>query len=263
MSNDLAIFLGNNNTRLNNLVGKFSGHILEVDRAAITAWLSQFESRDWELALKLLETVDYYSQNRVYNDSVQLHSQATGTLGADAKNTYAVAFGEAGKSGDDILYRYRLKNGLKLEQIKRLTDLPSMGPSARVILLDDFIGSGNQTLETWKGIAWSVDPERVVIAVHVAFKDGIDFVEKNTRLRIICNRVLTEADRVFSPASTFFSQEEKERLKTYCLRARDNPEGYRQGQAKVIFYYRAPNNCISILRANSSRWRGLFLRNPS
>jgi hypothetical protein len=170
-----------------------------------------------------------------------------------------------GKSGDEILYKYRLANRLKPNKLITLADLPSFteDSSANFIFVDDIIGSGQQVLETWRNIVGLLNPaHRFVLAVHLASKEAIDKIENEQGPRVVCNRVLTERDKIFADTGSPFSTTEKDILLKYCLRAKDWPRGYRNTELAVVFYYRTPDNSISILRSNNSKWRGLFPREP-
>jgi hypothetical protein len=124
------------------------------------------------------------------------------------------------------------------------------------------VGSGNQAVETWRNIVGLTNPEhQCVLAVHAAFQEGVDYVHQETRLQVLSNRIMTEADKIFSSQNSTFTSYEKKRLLAYCRRAGEFPDGYRSMQSNIVFYHRSPNNCISILRSNNSRWRGLFVRN--
>lgn len=261
-SGSIDTFLASNNSRLNGLVQRFAGHITHVDRPAIIAWLTQFRSSDWDLALRLIESVDYYPQQRILTGAAQLHQQALTVLGISS-GFCAAAFGPiAGKSGGEMLYRYRLANHLPDGCLIALTDLKDFidNSSTRFIFVDDFIGSGEQAVRTWRNISWSIKPTQAVLTVHVAYQEGLDHVEQQTGMSVVSNRILTEDDKLLSPHNTLFSQEEKRTLLEYCQRAGEFPQGYRNMQSNVVFYYRSPNNCISILRSNNPRWKGLFPR---
>ena len=67
-------------------------------------------------------------------------------------------------------------------------------------------------------------------------------------------------DKFLSAQNMNYTDEEKNRIMSYCQRAREYPIGYGNCQSNIIFYYRAPNNVISILRANNDNWQGLFIR---
>ena len=82
-------------------------------------------------------------------------------------------------------------------------------------------------------------------------------------INILAVHYLEESDRVFSSENDIFTEGEKETLRRYCDgTGMDNPSGYGDCQAKVVFHYRTPNNTISILGAENANWRGIFPRYP-
>jgi len=225
----------------------------------------QFRDQHWELGLRLLESVEYYDQHRILIDSRPLHNQALSIIGPSQEPFYVAALTTGGKSGDEILYKYRLANRLKANQLITLADLPRFteDPSANFIFVDDIIGSGDQVLETWRNIVGLLNPaHRFVLAVHLAFGKAVDKIENEQGPRVVCNRILTEHDMVFANSNSRFSEAEKDILLRYCLRAKDWPRGYRNGELTVVFYYRTPDNSISILRSRNPKWQGLFPRHP-
>jgi len=258
-------FLIENNIRVSNLEKKFAGHLTTVDAVTIGAWLARFREEHWELGLRLLEKVDYYNQHRILINSRPLHHQALNVLGVSDRPLYVAALTTGGKSGDEILYKYRLANNLKANQLITLADLPNFTeePSATFIFVDDLIGSGDQVLDVWKNIVGLLNPShRVVLAVHLAFKEGIDKIENEQGPPVVCNTILTKQDMIFSESNPYFTSADKEALLRYCTRAKEWPRGYGCVELAVVFYYRTPDNSISILRCNNSRWRGLFPRQP-
>lgn len=263
LSKAISIFLVEQSDRLEDLETKFAGHVTPIDRTSILAWLKQFDKDDWDLGLKLLESLDYYPQSRILKGSAELHKQALHLL--DTPETiYVAAFGvTAGKSGDEILYKYKMANDLSMSQLVTLADLHKFieNPGAHFIFVDDLVASGDQASTTWRNIVGLLNPKhKVILAVHLAFKEGIDHIQGETRLQVVYNTLLSESDKVFSPSNTVFSAGEKAKLLGYCQKADDNPRGYGEMQANVAFYYRAPDNCISILRSNNPSWKGLFPR---
>jgi len=104
--------------------------------------------------------------------------------------------------------------------------------------------------------------DNAYLLLYVCHDEGKRRVERETPLQVFANRILYESDKILASQNTFFTADEKERLRAYCQTAGSEPEGYGACQSNTVFYYRAPNNCISITRCNTRNWRGLFIRNP-
>lgn len=260
----MQAFLIENSVRISALQQKFAGHAINIDQTAMAVWLLHFDEADWDLGLRFLDSVEYYSQPRILDGCGVLHQQAMQLASAEGHSrVYVASFGSAGKSGEVILYNHKLRNNLSNSELIRLTDLESLAsdPTVGFIFVDDIVGSGEQAINTWQNIAWALNPKQnTVLAVHVAFQEGIDRIQSETRLQVVCLRYLLESDKVFSPQNVCFTNPEKETLLRYCYAAGDSPKGYKELQANVVFYYRAPDNAISILRSTNPNWKGLFAR---
>jgi len=133
-------------------------------------------------------------------------------------------------------------------------------PEARLFFVEDFIGTGDSTFKIWKKIS-DIHQEDLYLLVITGHQEGIDRIENELPITVICNRIITDNRKWFSNSNTTFSAQEKSKIKEYCNFAGSQPEGYKQCQSNVVFFYRAPNDIISILRCNNSNWKGLFIRN--
>jgi len=263
----LQPFFDEHNDQIRRLVQKFSGYSVDIDAETLRSWIRQFDEEDWNLALKILEWVNYYSNDRIVRELQSLSKQIK-VRGFNLDNSYFAPFCRVGHSGEIILERYRFANKLKsrkfddhfihLSKLNLLYDQRG----ASLYFLEDFIGTGNQTLYIWDKIADFVPPNNdLYLLVIVGHEEGIKRVVEKLPLEVVCNRTIYENEKIFSDANNTFSDDEKRRIREYCNRAGEWPEGYGRCQSNVVFYYRAPNNTISILRANNPKWKGLFIRN--
>jgi len=256
--------------RIRELAQKFAGYTIAIDHISIRNWLRQFDEEDRILGLKLLDYVNYYDPARMLREARVLHQQIQSLLGEfDLADSYFAGFSFAGHSSGIVLERYRLANRFSrprhnghfiyLSELNRLFDKKD----AKFFFIEDFAGTGNTTIEIWEKIRDFVpNHENVYLLLYVAHEEGKRKIEQETPLQVISNKINYEADKVLSAQNTFFTNEEKEKLRNYCEKAGSEPEGYGTCQSNTIFFYRAPNNCISILRCNNRNWRGLFIRNP-
>jgi len=263
-------FFVNRDQEISKFSDKFRSYVVEIDKFAVRAWLSQFRGEHRELGLKLLGNVDYYSPGRVMNGTRVLHEQLMAIKRGKIDRTLFASMALSPGSGADMLLpAYRVANRLKKKTwdsyFIRLSELGNFFEQKDVTFafIDDFIGTGNHVITMWQNIGHLVpEDSEALLLVLTGYKEGIDAVERNTRLEVVCNKVLSEENKVFSSSNPMFDEEEKRILKSYCETAGSLPEGYGCMQSTVIFYYRAPNNTISILRCISPSWKGLFPRNP-
>jgi hypothetical protein len=261
-------FFVTHDNEINELVQKFSGYWIDIDKYRVRAWIKQFDRTHWNLALKLLHNVDYYSQPRVIREFAVIHSQLLATLGDNLNNTYFCSLTPPGKSGDLMLPLYRQASALRHNRYNTMfihvSDLPKFhGQSGlRFVFVDDFVGTGNTVIKNWENLqGFLTNAQELCLLVLVAYEEGIRKIEQFSNLNIITNRRLSVNEKIFSDSCTLFTREEKEILRHYCGISRDHwPEGYGGCQSIIVFFHRAPNNTISILRCNTPSWKGLFPR---
>lgn len=248
----------------------------DFNQNSIIDWTDQFDKADGPLALKILMRVTYLNQARVITAFKSIHHQLTELLDGEFSNCYFVGYGRAGQSGQEMLYRYKMANSLRntgleshLLGLSQVQGLMGKGKPI-VVFLDDFIGTGGEAVEVWQGKPNSPDfglnqvvpPEAdFFLAVPVAFQTGVDRVHSNTRLKVLAWRVMGEGDRALSAFNTYFSGDEKEQIRKYCLSTGcPFPLGFGDLQATVVFDHNCPNDDISILWHSGEQWQGLFPR---
>src|SRR5574341_1299580 len=64
----LSDFFVRNGERISDLAHEFSGYVVNITETRIRNWIKQFAPEHQELALKLLENVDYYSHDRTIQE---------------------------------------------------------------------------------------------------------------------------------------------------------------------------------------------------
>ena len=257
---------------------KFSGYVFSVDKNAIRNWLGRFGNSNFQLGLKLLNYVDYYSPSRLVRESTELHNQLLEYEGLDSdqlinKPAFFVDFSPtSGKSQDEFIPKYRLGSRLRFDRYDEhfvyFRDVNQFFEKKGVTLvfITDFIGSGKEVIGNWLDIAWALSDENEHILLALCgYDSAIQAIEDmaEDKLTIITNRRYSEANRIFSPQNTHFTIDEKMILLELCRLAGESPCGFECTQATTVFYFRCPNSTISILRASNQKLRGLFQRHLS
>jgi hypothetical protein len=131
------------------------------------------------------------------------------------------------------------------------------------VLLDDFIGTGEQLEDYWNQVLIQVIPpphEGVYIATLAACNDGVVRVQQKTPLRVItAHYVPTNAQLHANPN---FNDAEKNRIRTYCGAIGNLPFGFGDLELLVAFMHSCPDNAPSILRGakNQRKWVGILPR---
>jgi len=262
----LERFFDEKNDKIRELVRKFRGYAVNIDAESMRNWIRQFGEEDWDLAIRLLDWANYYDIVRIGRELQSLHDQIKTIAGFNMDNSYFAPFCRVGHSGEIIVERYRFANDLKRSRFdERFIHLSELNllydkKDATLFFLEDFIGTGDATFKIWKRIS-DIHQENLFLLVIVGHKEGIDRIESGLPLKVVCNRVIYEDEEMFSDSNVAFSGEEKQKIREYCEKAGSYPTGYKDCQSNVVFYYRAPNDVISILRCNNPRWKGLFIRN--
>lgn len=267
----LEAFLEAHNEEIARLETKFSSYITSIGRNEIRIWLKQF-GEHVDTGLKLLQSLDFYAPRRIIRDFRTAHKQFLEIINTSSLDGVTFfPFGRAGKSGSSLIYHYKTANTLSVARCRyHFSEITSLFGEEeleehKLVFVDDFIGTGNQAIETWDSLRQIPFPResQSFLLTLVAFDTAIQRVEENTALRVITPRILSEEDRVFSPTNTTFSDAEKSILREHCENVGHWPTGYGDCQTLIVFHYRIPNNAISILRSETSDWKPLFPRRIS
>ena len=264
-------FLEAHDNEITDLSRKFSSYFTSIDRNDVRIWLKQFDLDHLPIALKLLKAVDFYDPPRITYNYRTAHRQLLATLNTTSLgDVIFFPFGHAGKSGSSMSYFYRNANDIHHRKFRYFSEIPSLFRGFRektkteykLVFIDDFIATGSQAIETWERLSEIPFPSeaRAFLVALVGFDRAIDEVTQNTDLQVVTPKILSEEDRAFSPMNTFFTNNEKEVLRSYCERVGQAPSGYLNCQALVVFNYKAPDDIISILRAPAEHWKPLFPR---
>lgn len=271
-------FCDRNEQQISSLARKFGSYVLTIEETQIRNWLKQFGEdniSNLELGLKLLNKVDYFSPPRIVREARELHQTFLEYKNMNIQNllnkpTYFVDFSlSSGHSQDEFIPKYRFTSELRhVKYDKYFIYLRDIGKffdkqGIMLVFLTDFIGSGKQVADIWKDNLWAISSENEHILLSICgYRTGVDKIREETgdQLCTLTNRLYGNENRFFADENTSFSPTEKEVLKELCERAGEFPTGYEDTQSTTVFYFRCPNNVISILRANNRNWAGLFKR---
>jgi len=189
--------------------------------------------------------------------------------------------GGVAKSGVRYGQLYADENGILndsvIERDKLSLALATLGRVNALVLVDDFIGSGQSAIGTFRELSES-DRQQfrredlvVVYAVVCGLESGrakLDAALAEMELPVhvhLCDQ-LTEADRCFADNSRVFPDAEERRKAVDVARAhgvrlvKNAPLGYADCQTLVVFDTNCPNNSLPILWAERDDWKPLFRR---
>jgi hypothetical protein len=264
-SHDAA--LAANNRRIAGLAAKFQGHT-GLDRALLLHWLGQFRAEHIDLALRVLESVTYFTRRNVKALGEQVVDDAFAFLGDIPRQKVLFVIAADMWDGDVLVARVLRYGGqLPQRQLTQYAHLSSMhaGEWEAVVLLKDFVGTGGQ-LARW----WTDTLEALVLPLEAEVVFGILVLNSLARQRlqplgpsVVAACELGAVDNVFHGQCNLFSQEEKSTILDYCEQTgapTHYVRGYGDNGLMVAFDHGCPNNSIPILWYNSESWVPLFSR---
>jgi hypothetical protein len=266
-------------------IDRFGSYREGIINVTIESWLNQFDTGDQDLAARVLDVVDYYSQSQIYAAFRETLAALPGWNESFSKRTgnwrFAAMSSSAGESGDAMLHHFRIANKLDPKRFDELFvsrselfrqpmlpegDSRKLGEDDVVVLLDDFSGTGDQVCNAWNDPVTSfcallTGVGKIYLILVAASKAARQRISKETALCPMSAHELHESDSVFSEQCRHFTKLDQARLLHYGQIAdKNNPKGYGNCGFVVVFQHRPPNNSIPILHADHSKWTGLFPR---
>lgn len=272
----LRKFFDENGQRLQSVVDTFGTYQPQpVTRGALWDWLRQVEEGDYELLIRVIEGVQYYDIARINALLRELHRAVRQQLINDGfsqtKRTIFAPAGGAGTSGQEIFRRYRDVNKLqgtpaRMALVSELQPLviaaQTAGDPIAIVLLDDFIGTGVQVRDYWSDVLTQLIPPPLPALYFVtvaACNDGVVLVQKETPLRVVTGHYIPDVAYL---SVTPFTDEERNRIRSYCGAIGNQPFGFGDLELLLAFTHGCPDNVISLLRGakKQRKWRGILPR---
>lgn len=264
-----------NRPRRKEWIARFSGYRDGITEKRLDEWLENFGDAHRDGAARLLDVVDFVSNERIAAAFRQTLSSLPDWNRDGAKRRgkwrFAPFSSSSGESGDSMLHRFRWANDLGSRKFKELFiykgDLPGekLTPEDTLVLVDDFAGTGNQASSNWTELQELVpDGPRIFLVLVAATTIAIKRIQKDTDLVVAADMTLDDSDNIFHKACSALEPAEKEALLKYCRIADKNwPRGYKDCGLVIVFAHNCPNNSIGVLWADHANWSGLFVRHAS
>lgn len=259
--------------RIRGWANEFAGYRHPISEDRIRDWIAQFDDGDRDISARILDCVDYFSHDRIaaaYREVLRgldgWHIEANRRAG---RWRFVAFSASAGESGDSMLHKFRHANNLASAKYNELFIYKSdivrqeLGPDDTVVLVDDFVGTGDQVCKAWKSDFGELlaNVGRYFLVVVAAPRRAVERVHDETGLEVVPHVFLERGDNVFARECSRFATEEKNRLLHYCGQADAKaPQGHGECGLLVVFSHSCPNNTIPILHVESNRWEGLFRR---
>jgi hypothetical protein len=274
--------------------GPYQGKEVTTDR--VREWLSQFGTNvsNQRLMFRILQNIIFFDNNLVRVSAQELYKSIVRKL---AQSGLERVIGINQKKRDDILVSHLESNfaksgaeyakifadensiyaGSAVSKSKLLEHLSSNNQVRALVFIDDFAGSGDsvcRNLSEINSTVGSIIEEKniyVFVGVICGFKDAKIRIQKfistlNFKADVFFSKDLDEDDRCFGDYSKVFPYiNERNKAKSICLEYgeklyQNNPLGYKDCQALVVFPNACPNNTLPILWAETNFWNPLFKR---
>jgi len=228
-------------------------------------WLNQYDRSDWWLLLKLLNGIEYISEDQTRQYLIQRNTSLLNKLksvGVKKENTIYISFGDAGSSSAAMLNLLRdaallEKTNCKLFDYKNILEIQEttneLGNGA-IIFVDDFIGSGDQFIEARNFISEFIPQNFSQFILSVCICE--EALEPLAKLGIqpLAGKIHTRVDRPLHLMGSKIPDSEKNRL--LHLSKRLGPRGalgYREMASNVVLYRNSPNTLPRILRGSKTQ----------
>ncbi|MGA7699319.1 MAG: phosphoribosyltransferase, partial [Thermoguttaceae bacterium] len=260
--------------RIQSWVRLFSAYRHAVGERAIQDWLQQFAAEEQGIAGRVLDCVEFFSQNQI-DDAFRVVLSHLNGWNSDATKRrgqwrFVAYSSSAGESGDSMLHKFRNANNLAGSRHNHLfihrSDImrQRLGREDTVVLIDDFVGTGEQACDSWTKAYFGellAEVGQVYLVVVAACKQGVQRLAEKTEIEVISHVLLDDAEDVFSDSCAHFTSSEKQTLLSYCTKANPRlPRGRGACGLLIVFAHTCPNNSIPVLHARNRRWKGLFPR---
>lgn len=163
------------------------------------------------------------------------------------KEVYYLPEFDRPKSYNFMLGSYFLINNVSKDKLVK--DLSTIKPDQKVVLLDDYVGSGESMITQFEDMKKKgVKPENIILVSLATTKRGLDAVKSHTP-NLITGKIVSEFNiqKTNAYLSTPFPLE-KEKLKEISKRALIG--GYSDGMGDFSTYYMTPNNNNNLFFSN-------------
>ena len=236
-------------------------------------WIEQIPQEILNTVLILLESFEYYSQEKVNDSLWELHQKlkALPDFSEDsAIYTHIPSRNGIENSSIDYLYSYKGLHGL--DKYHLVIDLSTYVKKSEykkinhVVVIDDFCGSGEtfisfltKNCDIFKGK--TIDYVITYMMSEARFNITKAAAELNLRINIIC---INEGKKAFELLEN--TDEKRIEFVDYSHKigiCKDYHLGYNDSEALVSFYNDTPNNTIGIFWCDAKQYFSIFPRDTA
>jgi hypothetical protein len=242
----------------------------------VVNWILQFDSEDYDLAIRIIEHINFLNFADVKNALAIAYSKLIrksiekGTK-ITHRNTLFAGLGDNGKSGSMISYHFRVINELSEENFNDNEGMIETGNIENIVLIDDILSTGYQATKEINKLTENVTPHgvnNIFLLTVCGMKDGIRKVEQETKAYTFSAIEYSNKDTVIDLDGKFYeglSYEERERLKERIeyygkIAYPKQPFGFGQIGSFIAFDFNTPNTSLPIIWSDTNSWIPLFKR---
>ncbi|MGD0339597.1 MAG: hypothetical protein ABSB78_12510 [Bacteroidota bacterium] len=254
-----------------------------VNSIEILSWLNNFEYRDWNNALKVLEALEYFSESEIIELYENRISKIIGTLSSTME--YVVhPIGEYGKSGTMMVYYFKktpsfINNSYLFSFAEKTHKLKSvLNLRKTLLLLDDYLGTGKSANDYVRQFVLPLLNKRgltipIILVSLFGNESGIKLIgRKLPKIKIYTEQRL----KAFTSRGSIFGNYKRMIvIRKFCYKYGqglftiydpvthnniDHPLGYQNSQSIIVFPYGPPNNTLPIIWSSDHNWHPLYPR---
>jgi hypothetical protein len=238
---DKIYFLWKNGKSLETKLASYQGY----RHNKIIEWKSQ-TGLPWSIIFKLLNHFEIYSAPKIRATIKQIVDDHEHVFSKE--NCFITGFGNAGKSGDIILYDFSHTTNIDQSKVKKTWELNTLPEGSTIIFVEDIIGTGTQSVDYIQNkVNQIIKPSHEPYLLSLcATPHGIEKVRENTHFKVMPGIILEEEYQHYTDKSKIFN--EKERLKIIEANNRLKKQGAYDFDLGLLlaFYFTIPNNAMPI-----------------
>lgn len=228
----------------------------------IDKWLSQFESNDREVALRLLSKFQMYRRIYLENKIKELYVRLQKHLKGEKVNSFFMLLNATDRLANSSFFAFECKKTLKdvtiHQDLKLLTDDEIDLLDNKIVLIDDYVGTGQSFIKTIKYLI-NEHPKMkefqfllLVVNISELGKQNIqEFLNINhLRIKLAYCDLSSKAFKEKYIFDTNEFESIRNRYKELCDTLHiDMPFGYQETEALIAFDTCIPNNNIATFRS--------------
>jgi len=238
---DKIYFLWKNGKSLETKLAAYQGY----RHNAIIQWKNQ-TGLSWSIIFKILNNFEIYTAPRIRSAIRQIVYDHENVFSKE--NCFITGFGNAGKSGDIILYDFSHTVEINQSKVKKTWELNSLPEGSTIIFVEDIIGTGTQSVDYIQNrVNQIIKPSHIPYLLSLcATPKGIQNVLDNTHFQVLPGILLGEEHQHYSNHSKVFTAKEKEKIKSVNDMLKKTGTFDFDLGLMLAFYFTIPNNTMPI-----------------